>query len=156
MDQAIKVVHVDDVPVESMKSADGWAISEFRLPVTGEDGSATTIFYAIFRAGSTHSRHVHTNCDEFVAYVEGTGVVGGGDGRAPMGAGTVGGFPGDRSTSSRTRVRTRRRGWSASTSARAASKGVATSTAGASGRRTSSPPSQASTTASSSRWTRPG
>jgi mannose-6-phosphate isomerase-like protein (cupin superfamily) len=87
LDQAIKVVHVDDVPVENMKSADGWAISEFRLPVSGADGSATTIFYAIFRAGSTHSRHVHTNCDEFVAYVEGTGVVGGGDGRAPVGSG---------------------------------------------------------------------
>jgi mannose-6-phosphate isomerase-like protein (cupin superfamily) len=78
---------VDDVPVERMQSADGWAISEFRLPVSGEDGSATTIFHAIFRAGSTHSRHVHTRCDEFVAYVDGNGVVGGGDGRSPIGSG---------------------------------------------------------------------
>jgi mannose-6-phosphate isomerase-like protein (cupin superfamily) len=87
MDQAITVVHVDDVAAERMQSSDGWAISEFRLPVSGADGSATTLFHAIFRAGSTHSRHVHTNCDEFVAYVEGEGVVGGGDGRERIASG---------------------------------------------------------------------
>lgn len=82
MEQPVKVVHVDDVPIERMQKAAGWAISEFRLPISGADGSSTTMFHSIFRAGSAHSQHVHHNCDEFVAYVRGRGVVGGGRGRA--------------------------------------------------------------------------
>lgn len=83
----IKVVHADEVPIERMQRSDGWAISEFRLPISGVDGSSSTIFHAVFRAGSTHARHVHHHCDEFVAYVTGHGVVGGGEGRARVESG---------------------------------------------------------------------
>ncbi|MGZ8155559.1 MAG: hypothetical protein ACXWUK_09690, partial [Burkholderiales bacterium] len=58
------LVHVDDVTPENMKKGEGWAISEFRLPITGKDGSSTTIFHSIFRPGSTHAKHLHSRCDE--------------------------------------------------------------------------------------------
>ena len=70
------LVHVDDVQPENMKKGDGWAISEFRLPVTGRDGSSTTIFHSIFRPGSTHAKHLHRNCDEIAVYLRGHGIVG--------------------------------------------------------------------------------
>ena len=71
-----KLVHVDDVQPESMKQGDGWAISEFRLPITGRDGSSTTLFHSIFRPGSTHAKHLHANCDEIAVYLKGHGIVG--------------------------------------------------------------------------------
>ena len=58
------LVHVDDVRPENMKQGEGWAISEFRLPISGKEGSSTTIFHSIFRPGSTHAKHLHRNCDE--------------------------------------------------------------------------------------------
>jgi quercetin dioxygenase-like cupin family protein len=79
-----KVVHAPDVAVERMQEKDGWAISEFRLPISGRDGSATTLFHSIFRPGSTHAKHVHTRCDEFVAYVDGRGLIGQSHGRAEV------------------------------------------------------------------------
>lgn len=70
------LVHVDDVQPENMKKGDGWAISEFRLPVSGRDGSSTTLFHSIFRPGSTHAKHLHRNCDEIAVYLKGHGIVG--------------------------------------------------------------------------------
>jgi mannose-6-phosphate isomerase-like protein (cupin superfamily) len=70
------LVHVDDVTPENMNKGDGWAISEFRLPITGKDGSATTLFHSIFRPGSTHAKHLHSRCDEIAVYLKGRGVVG--------------------------------------------------------------------------------
>ena len=70
------LVHVDDVTPENMKKGDGWAISEFRLPITGEQGSSTTIFHSIFRPGSTHAKHLHSRCDEIAVYLKGQGTVG--------------------------------------------------------------------------------
>jgi mannose-6-phosphate isomerase-like protein (cupin superfamily) len=70
------LVHVDDVTPENMQKGDGWAISEFRLPITGRDGSSTTIFHSIFRPGSTHARHLHSRCDEIAVYIKGHGIVG--------------------------------------------------------------------------------
>ena len=71
-----RLVHVDDVNPENMKKGEGWAISEFRLPITGKDGSATTIFHSIFRPGSTHAKHLHSRCDEIAVYLKGHGIVG--------------------------------------------------------------------------------
>jgi mannose-6-phosphate isomerase-like protein (cupin superfamily) len=70
------LVHVDDVQPENMKKGEGWAISEFRLPITGKDGSSTTIFHSIFRPGSTHAKHSHSRCDEIAVYLSGRGTVG--------------------------------------------------------------------------------
>ena len=70
------LVHVDDVQPENMKKDAGWAISEFRLPICGKDGSSTTLFHSIFRPGSTHARHLHSNCDEIAVYLKGHGIVG--------------------------------------------------------------------------------
>ena len=70
------LVHVDDVHPENMKKGEGWAISEFRLPISGKDGSSTTLFHSIFRPGSTHAKHLHRNCDEIAVYLKGHGIVG--------------------------------------------------------------------------------
>jgi mannose-6-phosphate isomerase-like protein (cupin superfamily) len=78
------LVHVDDVQPENMKKGEGWAISEFRLPISGRHGSSTTVFHSIFRPGSTHSKHLHRNCDEIAVYLKGHGVVGQGSERAEV------------------------------------------------------------------------
>lgn len=78
------LVHVDDIRPENMKEGEGWAISEFRLPISGRDGSSTTLFHSIFRPGSTHAKHVHRNCDEIAVYLQGHGVVGQGNERTEV------------------------------------------------------------------------
>src|SRR5687767_9339236 len=70
------LIHVDDVQPENMKKGEGWAISEFRLPISGKHGSSTTVFHSIFRPGSTHAKHLHSKCDEIAVYLKGHGVVG--------------------------------------------------------------------------------
>ena len=81
------LIHIDDVKPENMQKKDGWSISEFRLPITGDCGSSTTVFHSIFRPGSTHKKHLHTRSDEIAVYLKGHGVVGQGQGRAEVRAG---------------------------------------------------------------------
>lgn len=81
------LVHVDDIKPEKMDEKEGWVISEFRLPISGRQGSSTTAFHSVFRPGSTHAKHRHTNCDEIAVYLKGHGVVGQGDERAKVRAG---------------------------------------------------------------------
>ena len=78
------LVHVDDVRPENMKQGEGWAISEFRLPISGRNGSSTTLFHSIFRPGSTHAKHLHRNCDEIAVYLKGHGTVGQGTERTQV------------------------------------------------------------------------
>jgi len=78
------LIHVDDVEPENMKKGDGWAISEFRLPISGRHGSATTLFHSIFRPGSTHAKHLHSRCDEIAVYLKGRGLVGQGEERTEV------------------------------------------------------------------------
>jgi mannose-6-phosphate isomerase-like protein (cupin superfamily) len=78
------LVHVDDVRPENMQKGEGWAISEFRLPISGKDGSSTTLFHSIFRPGSTHAKHLHRNCDEIAVYLKGHGIVGQSDERTEV------------------------------------------------------------------------
>jgi mannose-6-phosphate isomerase-like protein (cupin superfamily) len=82
-----QLVHVDDVTPERMEQAEGWSISEFRLPITGACGSSTAVFPSIFRPGSSHKKHLHSRCDEIAVYLRGHGVVGQSDGRAEVRAG---------------------------------------------------------------------
>jgi quercetin dioxygenase-like cupin family protein len=81
------LVHVDDIEPEKMDEKEGWVISEFRLPISGRQGSSTTAFHSVFRPGSTHAKHRHTSCDEIAVYLKGHGVVGLGDERAEVRAG---------------------------------------------------------------------
>ena len=78
------LVHVDDVQPENMKQGEGWAISEFRLPISGNEGSSTTLFHSIFRPGSTHAKHLHSSCDEIAVYLKGHGIVGQGSERTEV------------------------------------------------------------------------
>tara|TARA_A100001037_G_scaffold291416_1_gene305491 strand:- start:301 stop:1095 length:795 start_codon:yes stop_codon:yes gene_type:complete len=84
---SIQIIQTMDVEPERMEERDGWAISEFRLPITGETGSATTVFHSIFRPGSTHAKHLHEVSDEIAVYLSGYGVVGQSDSRAVVSAG---------------------------------------------------------------------
>jgi mannose-6-phosphate isomerase-like protein (cupin superfamily) len=84
---SISVIQTMDVAPERMEERDGWAISEFRLPITGDTGSATTVFHSIFRPGSTHAKHLHEVSDEIAVYLSGYGVVGQGESRAVVSAG---------------------------------------------------------------------
>lgn len=84
MSAPITVTHINDTEIERMEEKDGWAISEFRLPITGADGSATAVFHSIFRPGSTHAKHLHDSCDEIAVYLNGKGVVGQSDSRAEV------------------------------------------------------------------------
>jgi mannose-6-phosphate isomerase-like protein (cupin superfamily) len=81
MSEGYPLVHVDDVAPENMQKGQGWAISEFRLPISGKHGAATTVFHSIFRPGSTHAKHLHSRCDEIAVYLKGHGVVGQSDQR---------------------------------------------------------------------------
>ena len=77
-------IHIDNVRPENMNEGEGWAISEFRLPITGACGSSTTVFHSIFRPGSTHKKHLHRTSDEIAVYLSGHGVVGQGDQRSEV------------------------------------------------------------------------
>ena len=81
------LVHVDDLKPADMDADAGWAISEFRTPISGRDGSSTTAYHSVFRPGSTHAKHLHENCAEIAVYLKGRGVAGMGDERSDVRAG---------------------------------------------------------------------
>lgn len=87
MSHKYPLVHIDDLRPENMKAGEGWAVSEFRLPISGRDGSSTAAYHAIFRPGSTHAKHLHRNSDEIAVYLRGHGVVGQRDQRSEVRAG---------------------------------------------------------------------
>lgn len=81
------LVHLDDVPLENQDKTSGWSISQFRLPITGRDGSASALFHGLFQPGSQHSVHLHDRADELCLYLGGQGLVGAGDDRLKIGPG---------------------------------------------------------------------
>jgi mannose-6-phosphate isomerase-like protein (cupin superfamily) len=70
--------HIDEVTPENMDKGDGWFITEFRLPFSGREGSATTMFHARFMPGAIHKKHRHENCEEIYFIVSGHGIAGAG------------------------------------------------------------------------------
>ncbi|MGI9378814.1 MAG: cupin domain-containing protein [Methyloligellaceae bacterium] len=87
MSHTYPLIHIDDITPESLEERDGWAISEFRLPISGVHGSSTTAFHSIFRPGTAHKKHVHRSCDEIAVYLSGKGTIGQGEGRSEVGPG---------------------------------------------------------------------
>ncbi len=81
------LVHLDDVPLENQDKEKGWTISQFRLPITGKDGSRSALFHGLFQPGSEHSMHLHDRSDELCIYIRGEGLVGAGDDRLRIGPG---------------------------------------------------------------------
>jgi mannose-6-phosphate isomerase-like protein (cupin superfamily) len=81
------LVHLDDVPLENQDKSKGWTISRFCLPITGKDGSPSTLFHGLFQPGSEHSMHLHNLSDELCIYISGEGLVGAGDDRLRIGPG---------------------------------------------------------------------
>lgn len=83
------LVHLDDVPPQNQDKSKGWAISTFRLPISGADGSTSTLFHGLFRPGSEHAIHLHDKSDELCFYIRGEGLVGAGEDRLRIGPGTA-------------------------------------------------------------------
>lgn len=80
----VHLVHLDDVTPEEQNASQGWQISEFRLPINGHHGSSSTLFHSRFRPGSIHKKHRHDRSTEFVVYLSGNALVGGGADRYRM------------------------------------------------------------------------
>ena len=76
MELRFPLVHVDEIRPRAQSADDGWAITEFRVPLSGADGSGTAAYHSIFRPGSNHAKHVHHNSDEVTIYLSGHGVLG--------------------------------------------------------------------------------
>ncbi len=78
------MVHLDDVRPENMEQGDGWLISDFRLPIGGHNGSASTLFRARFLPGAVHKKHRHEKCDEIYYIISGHGLAGAGPDRVEV------------------------------------------------------------------------
>lgn len=78
------MVHLDDVRPENMAQGDGWLISDFRLPLSGRNGSASTLFRARFLPGAVHKKHRHENCEEIYYIISGHGLAGAGPDRVEV------------------------------------------------------------------------
>ena len=78
------LVHIDDVKPENMDADEGWRISQFRLPISKKQGSATTAFHSRFLPGALHKKHLHTECDEIYHIISGHGLAGAGEDRVEV------------------------------------------------------------------------
>lgn len=77
-------VHLDDVTPETMDSSAGWRITDFRLPLSGRNGSTSTLFRARFFPGAVHAKHQHENCEEIYYVISGHGLAGAGPDRVEV------------------------------------------------------------------------
>lgn len=82
-------VHLDDVTPENMEKGEGWHISDFRLPLSARNGSASTLFHARFFPGAVHAKHRHENCDEIYFVASGHGFAGAGPDRVEVHGGQI-------------------------------------------------------------------
>ena len=72
------VVHLDDVAPARMDAGAGWSITDFRMPIAGHNGAASTLFRARFFPGSVHRKHRHDACEEIYFVIAGEGIAGAG------------------------------------------------------------------------------
>ena len=79
-----RLVHIDDVPPENTNPQEGWAMTEFRVPISGRDGSSTTVFHTRLASDASHKKHYHTGCDDIIYYLRGIGLAGAGKSRIEM------------------------------------------------------------------------
>ena len=78
------VIHLDDVAPANMNAGDGWSITDFRMPIAGHNGAASTMFRARFFPGSVHKKHRHDNCEEIYFVISGEAMAGAGRDRVPL------------------------------------------------------------------------
>lgn len=89
------LVHLDDVTPENMDKGDGWHISDFRLPLSARNGSASTLFRARFFPGAVHAKHRHENCEEIYYVISGHGLAGAGPDKVEVHGGQFHYIPAD-------------------------------------------------------------
>jgi len=83
-EQNSQILHLDDVAPENMAKADGWQITDFRLPFGSHNGVGSTLFRARFFPGAVHAKHRHDKCDEIYHIISGHGLAGAGDDRVEV------------------------------------------------------------------------
>jgi quercetin dioxygenase-like cupin family protein len=80
----VKTIHLDGVTPERMAKADGWQITDFRLPFGSHNGVGSTLFRARFFPGAVHAKHRHDKCDEIYHIISGHGLAGAGTDRVEV------------------------------------------------------------------------
>ena len=81
------LVHLNDVPPQTMNTQEGWPAGEFRLPLGRHNGSGTALYHARLAPGAVQQKHRHDNCEEIYYVVSGHGLAGAGVDRAAVRAG---------------------------------------------------------------------
>ena len=79
-------VDIEDVPSATLDRSQGWAISDFRIPISGQQGCSSLMYEAVFAPGDAHHKH-RLACEEMYYIKSGRGLAGVGDERAEVGEG---------------------------------------------------------------------
>jgi hypothetical protein len=56
-------VDIEDVPPETLDRSQGWAISDFRIPISAQQGCSSLMYEAEFAPGDAHHKH-RLSCEE--------------------------------------------------------------------------------------------
>jgi mannose-6-phosphate isomerase-like protein (cupin superfamily) len=67
-----------------MPVAQGWNVSDFRLPIGRHNGSRSALFWAKLKPGDVHHKHRHDRCEMVYYVIRGQGRVGAGADRAEI------------------------------------------------------------------------
>ena len=80
-------IRIANVTPEKMDEKEGWNVSDFRVVVSGKEGSSSIMYHATLAPGDRHHKHRYENCDMQYYVVSGHGLAGAGADRAEVHAG---------------------------------------------------------------------
>ena len=86
MSRGSMFVDIEDVTPETLERAQGWAISDFRIPISGRQGCSSLMYEAVFEPGDVHHKH-RLACEEMYYIKRGRALAGVGDERVELGDG---------------------------------------------------------------------
>ncbi len=77
-------VRIASVTPEKLDEREGWAISDFRVIISGKEGCSSIMYHAALRPGDRHHKHRYENCDMQYHVVSGHGLAGAGADRVEV------------------------------------------------------------------------
>ena len=80
-------VRIASVAPEKLDAKEGWAVSDFRVVISGREGCSSLMYHATLLPGDVHHRHRYENCDMQYYVVSGHGLAGVGGDRGEVFAG---------------------------------------------------------------------